>query len=90
MQYALTAVLGKNPYHFYAAVQVCPRVETKTVFSIFAKMRKFSRNFVHFRFRENFRYFRKLFFAKSKNKFSRKYENENFRFNPSVSIVSDF
>jgi hypothetical protein len=51
---------------------------------------KICKNFrFNVRFRENFRlnfgYFRIFsydFFAKSENKFSRKYENENFRFNP--------
>ncbi len=45
---------------------------------IFVFSRKFRENF-----RENFCYFCKEIFAKSENKFSRKYENENFRFNPS-------
>jgi hypothetical protein len=44
--------------------------------SDFSRHFRFPRNF-----RENFRYFRKLF-AKSENKFSRKFENENFIFNP--------
>jgi hypothetical protein len=39
---------------------------------------------IHFRFRENFP---KFFFAKSEDKFSRKYENENVRFNPNLKAL---
>jgi hypothetical protein len=48
--------------------------------SFYAKIFVFAKTFVIFIT------FRKLFFAKNENKFSRKYENKNFRFNPTVQV----